>query len=108
MKLKNLALGFTVLLVAGCATSTRTGEGPTQAELVNDGKNTDNVLTYGMSYNHNRYSPLRQINKSNVKRLVPVWNVSLQNDLGEQAQPLDLRRRHVRVATRAGPTRSTP
>jgi len=86
-----------LLLLAGCATPDTeqralpragTGVGPTHAELVNAGKNTEDVLTYGMAYNHNRYSPLRQINKSNVKRLVPVWNVSLQNELGEQAQPL--------------------
>ena len=85
-----------LLLLAGCATTGEqapvqragTGVGPTQAELLSAGKNTEDVLTYGMAYNHNRYSPLRQINKSNVKRLVPVWNVSLQNDLGEQAQPM--------------------
>lgn len=65
-----------------------TGIGPTQTELTNAGQNTDDVLTYGMSYNANRYSPLAQINKATVKRLVPVWNVSLQNQLGEQAQPL--------------------
>ena len=88
MKLRNLAVGFAVLLAAGCATSTRTGEGPTQAELVKDGANTDNVLTYGMGYHQNRYSPLTQINKSNVKRLVPVWSLSLENNFGEQAQPL--------------------
>src|SRR5688572_16401181 len=85
------------LLLAGCAatdsghmTAPRagTGAGPTQAELTNAGRNTDDVVTYGMGYDHNRYSPLRQINKGNVKQLVPVWNVSLQNDLGEQAQPL--------------------
>ncbi|HKA46007.1 MAG TPA: PQQ-dependent dehydrogenase, methanol/ethanol family [Burkholderiales bacterium] len=84
-------------LVAGCASttdqqapvqSTRTGVGPTQEELRNDGRNTDNVLTYGMGYNQNRYSPLAQINKSNVKRLVPVWSLSLDNTFGEQAQPL--------------------
>jgi alcohol dehydrogenase (cytochrome c) len=57
-------------------------------DLKNDGKNTDNVLTYGMGYHQQRYSPLNQINKSNVKRLVPVWSLSLQNELGEQAQPL--------------------
>ena len=50
--------------------------------------NTDNVLTYGMGYHQNRYSPLGQINPSNIKRLVPVWNVSLDNELGEQAQPV--------------------
>jgi glucose dehydrogenase len=85
------------VFLAGCASPdsaeravpvARSGAGPTQAELVNAGRNTDDVVTYGMTYNHNRYSPLRQINKGNVKRLVPVWNVSLQNDLGEQAQPL--------------------
>ena len=44
-------------------------------DLKNDGKNTDNVLTYGMGYHQQRYSPLEQINKSNVKRLVPVWSL---------------------------------
>ena len=57
-------------------------------DLKNDGKNTDNVLTYGMGYHLNRYSPLKEIDKSNVKRLVPVWNLSLDNQWGEQAQPL--------------------
>ena len=51
----------------------------TLEELKNDGKNTDNVLIYGMGYHQNRYSSLKQINKSNVKRLVPVWNLSLDN-----------------------------
>src|SRR5262245_50715403 len=88
MRLRNFALGFTVVLAAGCATSTRTGEGPIQAELVKDGANTDNVLTYGMGYHQNRYSSLSQINKGNVKRLVPVWSLSLENTFGEQAQPL--------------------
>ena len=88
MKLKNLALGLAVLFAAGCAVSTRTGEGPTQAELVKDGANTDNVLTYGMGYHQNRYSPLTMINRSNVKRLAPVWSLSLENNFGEQAQPL--------------------
>jgi alcohol dehydrogenase (cytochrome c) len=57
-------------------------------ELKNDGQNTDNVLTYGMGYDQHRYSPLKLIDKSNVKRLVPVWNLSLDNQWGEQAQPL--------------------
>jgi len=57
-------------------------------ELKNDGRNTDNVLTYGMGYQQHRYSPLKEIDKSNVKRLVPIWNLSLDNPWGEQAQPL--------------------
>src|SRR5215468_5661328 len=57
-------------------------------DLKNDGKNTDNILTYGMGYGQNRYSPLRQIDKTNIKRLVPIWNLSLDNQWGEQAQPI--------------------
>jgi len=40
-----------------------------------------------MGYSLNQYSPLSQINTSNIKRLVPVWSTSLSNDTGELAQP---------------------
>jgi alcohol dehydrogenase (cytochrome c) len=59
----------------------------TTQELVNDGKNTENVLTQSMGYDRKSYSPLSQINKSNIKHLVPVWSTSLMNDLGELAAP---------------------
>jgi len=85
-----------VALLAGCATTSteqasdqtpRAGPGPTQEELRSDGKNTENVTTFGMGYDLKMWSPLRQINKSNVKRLVPVWSTSLMNDMGELSQP---------------------
>src|SRR5258708_16938778 len=41
-----------------------------------------------MGYNLQRYSALKQIDKTTVKRLVPVWSLSLDNPWGEQAQPL--------------------
>ena len=56
-------------------------------ELIDNGKNSENVTTFGMGYHLNQYSPLSQINKSNVKRLVPIWSTSLSNDAGELAQP---------------------
>jgi alcohol dehydrogenase (cytochrome c) len=59
----------------------------TTQELVNDAKNADNVTTQSMGYDRKSYSPLAQINKSNVKRLVPIWNASVMNDQGELAQP---------------------
>ena len=40
-------------------------------------------LMYNRTYDAQRFSPLKQINKSNVKRLVPIWNASLMNDQGE-------------------------
>src|SRR5712664_702595 len=59
----------------------------TAQELIDNGKNSENVTTFGMGYHLNQYSPLSQINKSNVKRLVPIWSTSLSNDTGELAQP---------------------
>src|SRR5712691_49199 len=63
------------------------GLAQTTEELVNDGKNPENVTTQSMGYDRKSYSPLKQINKSNVKRLVPIWNASLMNDMGELAAP---------------------
>ncbi len=60
----------------------------TAEDLVNDGKNTENVTTHSMGYDRKSYSPLKQINKSNVKRLVPIWSTSLMNDQGELAAPV--------------------
>src|ERR1051326_2773539 len=59
----------------------------TTQELINNGKNTENVLTHSMGYDRKSYSPLSQINKANIKRLVPIWSASLMNDQGELAQP---------------------
>src|SRR6185503_15429003 len=72
------------LLIGCCALA----HAQTAQELLNDGKNTEIVTTHGMGYDMKRYSPLRQINTSTVKRLVPIWSTSLANDLGEQAQPM--------------------
>ncbi|HEY1242899.1 MAG TPA: PQQ-dependent dehydrogenase, methanol/ethanol family [Bryobacteraceae bacterium] len=63
------------------------GFAQTNEELINSGKNPENVLMHSMGFDRKSYSPLAQINKSNVKRLVPVWSTSLMNDQGELAQP---------------------
>jgi alcohol dehydrogenase (cytochrome c) len=81
--MKTLSLAAAVFVA-----STATVLAQTDADLRNDPQNSDNVLTYGMGYHQNRYSPLTEINKQTVKRLVPVWNVSLGSNYGEQAQPL--------------------
>lgn len=59
----------------------------TTDELVNDGRNTENVTTQSLGYDRKSYSPLAQINTTNVKRLVPIWSTSVMNDLGELAHP---------------------
>jgi alcohol dehydrogenase (cytochrome c) len=57
-------------------------------DLKNDEKTTENVLVYGMGYSGNRYSPLTQINKDNVGKLVPVWSYSLADLQGGEAFPI--------------------
>jgi alcohol dehydrogenase (cytochrome c) len=57
-------------------------------DLVKDQDTTGNVLTYGMGYGLQRFSPLTQIGKASVKRLVPVWNFSLNNPQGQESQPI--------------------
>ncbi len=69
-------------LMIGSSASMQTTE-----ELVNDGRNPDNVTTQSMGYSRQSYSPLKQINRSTVKKLVPVWSTSLMNDSGELAAP---------------------
>ena len=73
-----------VILLGVCPDS---GAAQTTEELINDGKNTENVITQSMGYDRKSYSPLKQINRSNISRLVPIWNASLMNDLGELAAP---------------------
>ena len=83
--MKTLTSVACVLLMLGVGASAQTLD-----DLKKDGNggSTDNILTYGMGYHQQRYSPLKEINKQTVKRLVPVWNVSLDNNWGEQAQPI--------------------
>ena len=57
-------------------------------DIKNSEKTPQNVLTYGMSYTQQRFSPLSQINRDTVKRLVPAWSYSMNNNTGEESQPL--------------------
>ena len=60
----------------------------TADELKNDEKTPGDVLVYGMGYSANRFSPLTQINKENVSKLVPVWAYSLADLQGGESFPL--------------------
>src|SRR5207244_537881 len=83
--MNTLASAACALVLFGTGASAQTLD-----DLKKDGNggSTDNILTYGMGYHQQRYSPLKQVNKQTVKRLVPVWNLSLDNNWGEQAQPI--------------------
>jgi alcohol dehydrogenase (cytochrome c) len=74
---------LTALLCAYCAAA----QAQTADDLLNKSGNTDNVTVFGMGYDMKMFSPLKQINKSNVKRLVPVWSFNTTNDMGDLSQP---------------------
>ncbi len=54
--------------------------------LLNADKDTQNWLHYGKDYQTTRYSAASQINKSNVKNLKPVWNLSFGVLEGQDSQ----------------------
>jgi alcohol dehydrogenase (cytochrome c) len=60
----------------------------TADDLKNDEKTPGDVLVYGMGYSGNRYSPLTQINKENVSKLVPVWGYAMSDVQGGEGFPL--------------------
>jgi len=51
-------------------------------------RDTDNWLMYGHDYANLRFSPLDQINRENVKNVVPVWSFQTGVPDGLQATPL--------------------
>ena len=59
----------------------------TNQDLLIGSKNPENVVNFGLGYDLKMFSSLKQINKKNVKNLVPVWTSSLSNDMGDHSQP---------------------
>jgi alcohol dehydrogenase (cytochrome c) len=58
--------------------------------LLNDATTPTSVLTVGLGLQGQRFSPLKQINKTNVKSLVPAWSFSFggEKQRGQEAQAL--------------------
>ncbi len=82
---KSILAAFAVML------SVSTGyAGVTEADLANDTESVGDVLTNGMGRHLQRYSPLKTLNKENVKNLVPAWAFSLggEKQRGQETQPL--------------------
>jgi alcohol dehydrogenase (cytochrome c) len=81
--MKTLAWAFGLAMLFAPAAMAQTND-----ELVKGATDTNNVLNHGMGYNLQRFSTLKQINKDTVKRLVPVWNYSFDDNRSEESQPL--------------------
>lgn len=75
-----LALALTLAAAAVSAQSMN--------DLRNDASTPGDVTTYGMGWGQQRHSALKQVNPGTVKRLAPVWNLSLDNSANASSQPL--------------------
>ena len=78
----------TVLMITLLASVAAYAAGPLDSDLKNDASTPGDITTYGGGYSLQRHSPLKQIDRSNVRRLVPVWNLSLANNYPQEGQPL--------------------
>src|SRR5690348_1406700 len=58
------------------------------SRLLNTDAEPQNWLTYGRTYNEQRFSPLKQINDQNVGRLGLAWYFDLDTRRGQEATPL--------------------
>lgn len=78
------------LVAAGAPLLAQNAAGPTDADLMADATTPGDVLTYGMGPQAQRFSQLRQIDASNVSKLVPAFSASLggEKQRGQESQPI--------------------
>ena len=83
MKRKLLSL----LVLAAAA---QAGAQVTDEMIAKDAATPDNVLSWGLGTQGQRFSPLSDINAKTIKRLAPVWSMSFggEKQRGQQSQPL--------------------
>lgn len=78
------------LLLPGCAPKQESAHIPTTVDdaAMADEASGDNWLAFGRTYSEQRYSPLDQINTSNVSGLGVDWYLDLPDDRGLVSTPL--------------------
>src|SRR5262245_55583416 len=77
-------LAWLIVLVLGCQVL---GLAQSASDLIAGVGNSAQVVVQSLGYDRKNFSPLSEINKRNVRRLVTLWTTSLMNDAGELAAP---------------------
>lgn len=88
MKMRSLALGTAIALVAsalaGCG-----GKSEIDAKrLTAAASDTENWLSYGRTYDEQRFSPLDTVNRDTVGKLGLAWFADLDTARGQEATPI--------------------
>jgi alcohol dehydrogenase (cytochrome c)/quinohemoprotein ethanol dehydrogenase len=81
-------LGCSVAAKPAQRENARGDAGVNTSRLLDADKEPQNWLTYGRTYNEQRFSPLNQINNQNAARLGLVWYFDLDTHRGQEATPL--------------------
>jgi PQQ-dependent dehydrogenase (methanol/ethanol family) len=93
----SLALTALLLSAGGCHSksnspaSAQESASPANVDsvrLVNADQQSANWMSYGRTYNEQRFSPLKQINDQTVGRLALAWYVDLDTRRGQEATPI--------------------
>ncbi len=90
MQIQLSSLLVTAALTVMASASALAQRPVTDQMIDNDARTTSDILSWGLGYQGQRYSPAKQINTGNVARLVPVWSFSFggEKQRGQQTQPI--------------------
>ena len=89
MRMRIMIVAATLLL-AGCQeTANVDGDGAVNAKrLIAAAGDTENWMSYGRTYDEQRFSPLDTVNTGNVKDLGLAWSADLDTARGQEATPI--------------------
>ena len=91
MKIAKTMVGLLALSSAAVALSAPVSafewKNVTEERLINAAKDPNDWLIYGRTYDSQRFSPLDQINVSNVAKLKPAYQISLGSLEGQMVTP---------------------
>lgn len=74
--------------VAEDAAATRARKAVDEARIIRADEEPGNWMTYGRTYSEQRFSPLKQINDTNVGQLGLAWFYDLDTRRGQEATPI--------------------
>ena len=88
MKINHFLVSAAVAL--GALTASAGHAAVTDEDIINDQATPGDIVSYGMGPRAQRYSPIDQLNKSNIGRLVPAYAYSFggEKQRGQESQPL--------------------
>ncbi|MEM0911332.1 MAG: PQQ-dependent dehydrogenase, methanol/ethanol family, partial [Pseudomonadota bacterium] len=90
MRIKQLTKAIALSIAFSSGVALTATAGVTDKDIKDDAMTTDDVVSYGMGLQGQRYSPLAKVNKDTVEDLRPVWAFSFggEKQRGQEAQPM--------------------